>query len=103
MSPLPIQHARPSTFKMGMSRVAIVLTIVFWGVYINSTIMRQFIEGPKSYDFTMEAYSYAFVVTVLTFSALMYLMARQGALERFAKHVRVPRSVLEKYFSDNTP
>lgn len=47
----------------------------------------------------MEAISYVVVVTFLTFSALMYLLARQGALLRFRDHVRVPRAELDRHFS----
>ena len=44
--------------------------------------------------------SYLVVVTFLTFSALMYLMARQGALYRFRDHARVPRGELDRHFAD---
>jgi cellulose synthase/poly-beta-1,6-N-acetylglucosamine synthase-like glycosyltransferase len=40
------------------------------------------------------------VVTFLTFSALMYLVARQGALIRFRDHVRAPRGMLDRHFGD---
>lgn len=99
--PLPIFHEKPSTRKIALSRIAIILTGLFWLAYLTSTIIRQFFEGPKSYEFTMQAFGYLFVVTVLTFSALMYLLARQGALQRFAKHTRVPRSILDKHFAKN--
>jgi cellulose synthase (UDP-forming) len=102
-TPLPILHAKPSTTKLTLSRMAIVLTVAFWVLYIFSIIVRQLIDGPQSYQFTMEAFSYAFVVSILTFSSLMYLVARQGALQRFSKHTRVPRSTLDKYFSNNCP
>lgn len=102
-TPLSMLHAQPSIFKIALSRIAIVLTVIFWATYIVSIIVRQFIEGPKSYQFTMEAFGYSFVVSVLTFSALMYLIARQGAFERFSKHIRVPRSILDKFFEKNKP
>jgi cellulose synthase/poly-beta-1,6-N-acetylglucosamine synthase-like glycosyltransferase len=51
----------------------------------------------------MQAVGYLVVVTFLTFSALMYLIARQGALQRFSTHVRVPRAELDRHFSDNQP
>ncbi|MBC7550222.1 MAG: glycosyltransferase family 2 protein, partial [Cellulomonas sp.] len=56
------------------------------------------------FRFTTEAISYLVVVTFLTFSALMYLLARQGALQRFRDHVRVPRAELDAHFatSDRT-
>ncbi len=100
---LPILHDKPSLLKIALSRVAIVLTVVFWLMYIVSTILRQFLDGSGNYEFTMEAFSYALIVTFLTFSALMYLIARQGAFQRFSKHVRVPRSILDKHFTTNQP
>lgn len=95
---LPRMHSKPSTGKMALSRLAIIFTSIFWIMYIFSIIIRQLIEGPGNYQFTMEAFGYAVVVTVLSFSSLMYLIARHGALERFLKHSRVPRAILDKFF-----
>ncbi len=103
MTPLPMMHEKPSTLKIALSRVAIVATVIFWALYISSIIFKQLLEGPKNYNFTVEAFSYSLVVTFLTFSALMYLIARQGALQRFSKHVRVPRTLLDKYFAKHQP
>lgn len=103
LQPLSILHEKPSTRKIVMSRLAIVVTIAFWLTYLVSTIIRQFFEGPQTFQFTLQATMYLIVVTFLTFSALMYLVARQGALQRFAKHKRVPRAKLDQYFSENQP
>jgi len=102
-TPLPYLHDRPSNNKIALSRLAIVLTIFFWILYIISVIIRQFFVGPATFQFTMEVVFYVVVVSFLTFSALLYLITRQGALQRFQKHVRVPRAVLDKYFSRNEP
>jgi len=102
-APLPHFHERPSIRKIALSRIAIVATIIFWFMYFLSIIIRQFIDGPQNYDFTMEAFSYLFVMSFLTFSALMYLVTRQGAFQRFSKHVRVPRSILDQHFAKNRP
>lgn len=102
-SPLSNFHDQPSGYVIVLSRLAIVLTILFWMMYVSSVILRQLIDGPKSYQFTMEVFGYLIVTTFLTFSALMYLIARQGAFQRFSKHVRVPRAVLDRYFSTNQP
>lgn len=102
-TPLSILHDRPSTLKIALSRMAIVMTALFWLAYVTSTILRQFIDDHTSYQFTMEAFGYAFVVSLFTFSALVYLITRQGAFQRFSKHVRVPRSLLDKHFSVNRP
>lgn len=101
--PLAMVHAVPSTRKVAMSRLAIVLTVVTWVAYLVSTIIRQFFEGPQTFEFTMQALCYLVVVTLLTFSALMYLIMRQGALQRFARHRRVPRAELERHFTDKQP
>lgn len=97
--PLPTVHPVPGDAKITWARLAIVLTVVFWLAYVITTIVRQFIDGSTDFRFTMEAASYLVVVTFLTFSALMYLIARLGALERFSKHVRVPRAELDRHFS----
>jgi cellulose synthase/poly-beta-1,6-N-acetylglucosamine synthase-like glycosyltransferase len=101
--PLPMMHEKPSTLKIAYSRLAIVLTIVLWMLYLISAILRQFFDGPKTFSFTMQAVGYLLIVTLLTFSALMYLVARQGALQRFSKHVRVPRAELDRHFSEQQP
>jgi cellulose synthase/poly-beta-1,6-N-acetylglucosamine synthase-like glycosyltransferase len=103
LTPLSIVHDRPSTRKIALSRLAVVITVCMWAAYFISTIIRQFFEGPQSFQFTMEAIGYLVVVTFLTFSALMYLIARQGALQRFSKHVRVPRAKLDQHFAKNQP
>lgn len=98
-TPLPNIHERPTSMVVALSRLAIVLTVLFWIAYVVTTILRQFYEGPQNYRFALEAYGYLIVVTFLTFSSLMYLVARQGAIQRFSKHVRVARAVLDKHFS----
>jgi len=100
--PLPTIHVRPSDRQIATSRLAIVATVVFWAIYVVYTILRQFIDnGTQNFRFTTEAVSYVIVVTFLTFSALMYLVARQGALIRFRDHVRVPRAELDRHFAQN--
>ena len=99
--PLPTVHAKPSTIKIILSRLAIVITIVLWFAYILSTILRHLYDGTGNYEFTLQAVSYLIVVTFLTFSALMYLIMRAGALQRFSKHKRVPRAKLDDHFTNN--
>lgn len=101
--PLPIVHDKPTTRKIALSRLAIVATVALWAIYFIYTILRQFLDGPQTFQFTMQAIGYLVVVTFLTFSALMYLLARQGALQRFSKHVRVPRAELDRHFSETQP
>jgi cellulose synthase/poly-beta-1,6-N-acetylglucosamine synthase-like glycosyltransferase len=98
-APLPSVHPRPSDRRITWGRLAIVVTVVAWLAYVVSTIVRQFLDYGTGFRFTMEAVSYLVVVTFLTFSALMYLIMRQGALERFRDHRRVPRAELDRHFA----
>ena len=98
--PMPIVHVRPSATKLTWGRIAIATTVLFWLAYLVSTIFRRFLNDVGGFRFTMEAISYLLVVTVLTFSALMYLVARQGALRRFREHRRVPRGLLDEHFTE---
>ena len=100
--PLPMMHPRPSSRMTAFSRLSIVLTIAFWVVYVMSVIVRQ-LFGLQDYEFTLEAFSYLLVVTSLVFSAFCYLVARQGALQRFGKHSRVPRANLDSHFYRHKP
>ncbi len=97
--PLSIVHSRPSVGRIAMGRVAIVVTFLAWLMYVVTTIIREFIDNPQlDFRFATEAVFYLVVVTSLTFSALMYLTARQGALYRFRDHARVPRAELDRHF-----
>ncbi|EPR75290.1 Cellulose synthase (UDP-forming) [Leifsonia rubra CMS 76R] len=102
LEPLTTVHAAPSDRKIALARLAIVATVVFWLTYVIYTIVRQFINnGTESFRFTTEAISYVIVVTFLTFSALMYLIARHGAFQRFRSHTRVPRAELDRHFTEH--
>lgn len=99
-APMAIMHTPPSMRKIVLGRIAILTTIVAWLMYVITTVMREFIEGDaQTLRFVLESVSYLLVVTFLSFSALMYLTARQGALYRFRDHVRVPRGPLDQHFS----
>jgi cellulose synthase (UDP-forming) len=101
-APLPVLHPKPSDGKLIRSRLAIVLTVLAWFAYVVSTVLRQYLDyGHHGFRFTMESVGYLVIVTMLTFSALMYLVARTGAFQRFQQHARVPRAELERHFAQN--
>jgi cellulose synthase/poly-beta-1,6-N-acetylglucosamine synthase-like glycosyltransferase len=95
-------HPKPSDGKLARSRIAIVVTVLAWLAYVVSTVLRQYLDyGNHGFRFTMESIGYVVIVTLLTFSALMYLVARTGAFQRFQSHTRVPRAELERHFAEN--
>jgi cellulose synthase (UDP-forming) len=101
-TPLPTVHVKPSDTQIAVSRIAIVLTVGFWALYVVATVVRQFLDNGITFRFTVEAVLYLAVVSALTFSALMYLVARHGALVRFRSHVRVPRAELDRHFGTSS-
>jgi len=100
--PLAIMHSRPSGGAVTWARLAIVITVLAWVLYMVTTIMRMVVEGPtESFVFHVQTWIYGLTVTMLSFSALMYLVARFGALVRFRDHRRVERGRLDEHFSDS--
>lgn len=97
--PLPTVHTKPSAATLVWARAAIIVTVVAWAAYILTTVVRQLTSyGPDEYLLSVEAWLYAAVVTFLTLSALMYLVAREGALGRFRRHTRAARAELDQHF-----
>lgn len=95
-------HSRPSAAAVVWARAAIAITVVSWFAYMVTTIMRMSIEGPReSFAFHVQTWIYGLTVTALTFSAVMYLTARYGALVRFREHRRVERALLDSHFTDS--
>lgn len=99
-APLPAVHSRPSNTKLIWGRVAIWVTVAVWILYVLTVVLTLVAAG--AFDTTwrvIEAVSYLLVVTFLMFSALMYLVARQGAFQRFRSHRRAARAELDRHFS----
>lgn len=95
-------HSRPSSASVVWARAAIVITVMSWAAYMITTIMRMVIEGPtESFVFHVQTWVYGITVTALTFSAVMYLTARYGALVRFREHRRVERALIDAHFADS--
>jgi cellulose synthase/poly-beta-1,6-N-acetylglucosamine synthase-like glycosyltransferase len=83
-----------------MGGFAIVATVSLWLTYLLHTVVAEFIDfGIHDSAFIAQTISYVVVMTFLTFSALMYLLARQGALYRTRLHVRVPRAEIDAHFA----
>ena len=87
-----------------MGRLAIVLTVSAWFVYVFLTIVQQFVEGDaSSARLAIEAIVYLIVVTALTASAMAYLITRIGFFYRARAHRRAPRAALDQFFAGQVP
>jgi len=97
--PLPLVPPPVSERRMAIGRLAIVLTVSAWAVYVAFTIEQQFIEGKAdSARLVIEAIVYLLMVTGLATSAMAYLITRIGFFYRSRAHARAPRVVLDSFF-----
>ena len=87
--PLAIMHAKPSPTRVVLGYVAIICTVISWLIYMITMILSLFVNNPSlTLRFVVEGMLYMTIVTTLIFSALVYLVTRQGALYRFIRHER---------------
>ena len=90
--------------RIRMARLAIVVTVSAWIVYVTETIIQQFVEGQaSSARLVIEAIVYLVVVTALTASAMAYLITRIGFFYRSRAHRRAPRAVIDEFLSQAVP
>ncbi|MBJ7451521.1 MAG: EAL domain-containing protein [Blastococcus sp.] len=97
--PLQVVPPKVSERRMAIGRLAIVLTVSAWAVYVAFTIEQQFIEGKAdSARLVIEAIVYLVMVTGLATSAMAYLITRIGFFYRSRSHARASRVVLDAFF-----
>ncbi len=102
--PLSIVERPASTTATWLGGLAIAVTILAWAAYLISTLISEFIDhGAHDSIFIEQTVAYVVIMTFLTFSALMYLTARQGALYRSRSHVRVPRAEIDAFMANSRP
>lgn len=102
--PISILPPPISERRVVIGRLAVVATLVIWLVYVGSWVVGQFFDGDAgSTRAKVEAVVYLAVVTFLTGSSLAYLMTRLGYMYRSQNYRRVPRAVIDDFFSHSLP
>ena len=81
----PIMHAVPSRSAMSGARFALFLTVAAWLAYFVEQV-RRYVDHPYGARGTIEAVVYLLLVSLLTLSAVAYLVARLGHLQRARSH-----------------
>lgn len=101
---LPMQDKPAATSATWLGGLAMTVTVVAWAAYIIQMTVSRFIDdGFHDSRLVIETVLYAGIMTLLLLSALMYLLARQGALYRSRSHVRVPRAEIDAHMGDTQP
>jgi cellulose synthase/poly-beta-1,6-N-acetylglucosamine synthase-like glycosyltransferase len=87
-----------------MARLAIIVTVTAWISYFVTWLLEDFLS--RRYASTVsrtEAVIYLFIVTMLSASALAYLLSRLGFCYRTRSHHRASRAVLDHFFDSAAP
>jgi cellulose synthase/poly-beta-1,6-N-acetylglucosamine synthase-like glycosyltransferase/chitodextrinase len=99
MVPKPVTDTR-----VAMGRLAIIVTVTAWLAYTVSWFFNDFFHpGYETALARTEEVLYLLIVTLLTVSALAYLLSRLGFFYRTRTHHRATRGSLDQYFDARRP
>jgi hypothetical protein len=99
MVPKPVSDTR-----VAMGRLAIIVTVCAWLAYTVLWFFSDFFHpGYESAVARTEEVLYLVIVTLLTVSALAYLLARLGFMYRTRTHHRATRASLDQYYDARRP
>jgi cellulose synthase/poly-beta-1,6-N-acetylglucosamine synthase-like glycosyltransferase len=100
--PLPVVPRIAGDWAMLFGRAAVVLTVGGWLALVITIVSRVSAPGPGRTGL-VETAGFLIAVTVLTASAIAYLVARLGFYYRAQRHRRVPRAMIDEYFAQHRP
>jgi cellulose synthase/poly-beta-1,6-N-acetylglucosamine synthase-like glycosyltransferase len=99
MVPKPVSDTR-----VAMGRLAIIVTVCAWLGYVVMWFFSDFFHpGYEGAVARTEEVLYLVIVTLLTVSAMAYLLARLGFMYRTKTHHRASRASLDQYFDARRP
>jgi cellulose synthase/poly-beta-1,6-N-acetylglucosamine synthase-like glycosyltransferase len=99
MVPRPVSDRR-----VAMARLAIIVTVTAWVAYVVTWFFEDFFHpGYENAVSRAESVLYLLIVTMLTVSALAYLLSRLGFFYRTRTHHRAGRAILDQFFDETAP
>ena len=97
-------HRPVSDRRIAMTRLGIILTVTAWLSYFITWLINDFLSPLySSTQSRAEAIIYLLIVTLLTASALAYLLSRLGFCYRTRSHRRAGRAVLDDFYDSKAP
>jgi cellulose synthase/poly-beta-1,6-N-acetylglucosamine synthase-like glycosyltransferase/chitodextrinase len=101
---LPIVPAPVSDRRIALGRLAIIITVTAWLGYFVTWLLRDLLNPLySSAAARTETISYLLIVTMLTASALAYLLCRLGYFYRTRSHHRASRAMLDQFYDLAAP
>jgi cellulose synthase/poly-beta-1,6-N-acetylglucosamine synthase-like glycosyltransferase/chitodextrinase len=93
-----------SDSRIATGRLAIVVTVATWVAYLVDWLFEDFFRpGYDGAGARAEEIVYLLIVTLLTVSALAYLLSRLGFFYRTRTHHRATRATLDEFFDSRQP
>jgi EAL domain-containing protein (putative c-di-GMP-specific phosphodiesterase class I)/cellulose synthase/poly-beta-1,6-N-acetylglucosamine synthase-like glycosyltransferase len=101
---MPVVSKAVSERRVAMARLAIVVTVLAWFAYLGTWLSGEFFGGQSTTARgRTEAVLYLIIVSLLTSSALAYLVCRLGFLYRTRTHHRTPKATIDEFFDHRSP
>lgn len=100
---LPAMPAPASGKALSAARFAVFVTVAAWLAYLVTTLSKAFFGDEFSVRYAVDAVLYLGIVSLLSGSALAYLVARVGFLYRTRQHLREPRATIDDFFTESFP
>src|ERR1700689_340900 len=101
---MPMVPAPVSDTRVAMARLAIIVTVCAWLAYTVTWFFSDFFHpGYETVVARAEEILYLVIVTLLTVSALGYLLTRLGFMYRTRTHHRATRASLDQYYDARRP
>ena len=101
---LPIVPQPVSDRRVAMARLAIIVTVTAWLGYLITWFFQDFFHpGYETAVDRAESVLYLLIVTLLTVSALAYLLSRLGFFYRTRTHHRASRAILDQFYDTTVP
>jgi hypothetical protein len=89
--------------RVAMARLAIIVTVTAWlATWSRGSSTTSSTRATKARSTRAEAVLYLLIVTLLTVSALAYLLSRLGFFYRTRTHHRASRAILDQFYDVNT-
>jgi cellulose synthase/poly-beta-1,6-N-acetylglucosamine synthase-like glycosyltransferase len=101
---MPLVPQPVSDRRVAMARLAIIVTVAAWLAYLGNWFFEDFFHpGYENAVSRAEAVLYLLIVTMLTVSALAYLLSRLGYFYRTRTHHRAGRAILDQFYETTRP
>ncbi len=101
---MPVVSTPISERRVALARLAIVVTVLAWLGYFGTWLSDEiFGSHPTTTRSTAEAVLYLVIVSLLTASAMAYLVSRLGFLYRTRSHHRTPKAAIAEFFDHKSP